>query len=67
MIDYLFSTSSNVAAAAADAEEFPAYAAKTAPLIPFLRNETAGKVLAWAGLCVSLFLQMNCGAACGLT
>lgn len=48
------------------ADEFPAYAASTASLIPGLRNKTAARILAWAGLALSIYLGMSCGAACGM-
>ena len=47
-------------------DEFPAYLAKTARLIPGVRSKAAAHALAWAGLLVSLYLQINCGAACGM-
>jgi protein-S-isoprenylcysteine O-methyltransferase Ste14 len=49
------------------ATEWPAYAARTATLIPFLRNKTAMSALAWLGLVVSIYLQLDCTAACGLS
>lgn len=47
-------------------DEFPAYLAKTARLIPGVRSRAAAHALAWAGLLVSFYLQINCGAACGM-
>ncbi|CAE7602816.1 unnamed protein product [Symbiodinium natans] len=48
-------------------EEFPAYAAKTATLIPGLHSELASKILAWACLVVCVYLWCNtCSAPCGL-
>ena len=47
-------------------DEFPAYLAKTARLIPGVRSKAAAHALAWAGLLVSFYLQINCGAACGM-
>jgi len=47
-------------------DEFPAYLAKTARLIPGVRSKAAAHALAWAGLLVSFYMQINCGPACGM-
>ena len=48
------------------ADEFPAYAARTPTLIPFVTNKIMMTGLAWLGLIVSLYLQLNCTTACDL-
>jgi protein-S-isoprenylcysteine O-methyltransferase Ste14 len=47
-------------------DEFPAYLAKTARLIPGVRSPLLATVLAWIGLFVSMAMEMNCSSACGL-
>ncbi|CAE7731284.1 unnamed protein product [Symbiodinium microadriaticum] len=48
-------------------EEFPAYAAKTATLIPGLHSKLGSQILAWASLVVSMYFWCNtCSASCGL-
>jgi len=44
--------------------EFPAYAAKTAPIIPFVRSPFVNQVIAWVGLAYSLYAGTKCGLHC---
>ena len=44
--------------------EFPAYEARTARLIPFVRSRAVEYVLAWSCLVLSIYMELNCGAAC---
>eukprot|EP00811_Abedinium_folium_P003791 NODE_13488_length_1162_cov_28.178744.p1 GENE.NODE_13488_length_1162_cov_28.178744~~NODE_13488_length_1162_cov_28.178744.p1 ORF type:complete len:273 (-),score=38.34 NODE_13488_length_1162_cov_28.178744:225-1043(-) len=46
-------------------EEFPAYAEKTATLIPFLRSKCALHTIGWVVLAASLYLEYIGSAACG--
>ena len=46
--------------------EFPAYLAATPRLIPGVYSPALAHALAWAGLLVSLYLEINCGTACGM-
>ena len=47
-------------------DEFPAYRATRARLIPGVHSKAA-HALAWAALAGGFYLQINCGAACGMT
>jgi len=47
-------------------QEFPAYAAKTATLIPGLHSTMASKLLSWICLAVAMYCWcFTCGAPCG--
>jgi protein-S-isoprenylcysteine O-methyltransferase Ste14 len=46
--------------------EFPAYAAATATYIPGLHSPALSKGLAWICFAVAIWMEMNCGVACGL-
>ena len=48
------------------ASEFPAYAARTPTMIPFMKSKVVTTALAWLGLIVSVYLQLECTKACGL-
>eukprot|EP00929_Paragymnodinium_shiwhaense_P107767 TRINITY_DN74129_c0_g1_i1.p1 TRINITY_DN74129_c0_g1~~TRINITY_DN74129_c0_g1_i1.p1 ORF type:complete len:271 (+),score=23.78 TRINITY_DN74129_c0_g1_i1:70-882(+) len=45
-------------------KDFPAYAAKTAPLIPFLRSPLVNQIIAWVGFLGSMYAGMQCTAHC---
>ena len=47
--------------------EFSAYAAATATYIPGLHSPVLSKGLAWVCLALAMWMEMNCGVACGLT
>lgn len=47
-------------------EEFPAYAASTATLIPFFRSQIALQILGWICLAISVYCSSTYAAACGL-
>lgn len=47
--------------------EFPAYAAATASYIPGLRSPMLSKALACLCLGLATWMELNCGAACGLS
>jgi len=40
--------------------DFPAYAAKTAPIIPFVRSAFINQVIAWLGLAACMYGSTNC-------
>lgn len=44
--------------------DFPPYAAKTAPIIPFVRSPFINQAIAWGGLFCSLYSGMYCGMNC---
>lgn len=46
-------------------EEWPAYSAKTASLIPFLRSPMLEKVIGWAAFALSCYLGGGCSEQCG--
>lgn len=44
--------------------EFSAYAARTPPIIPFVRSPFVNQVIAWIGLLYSLYASTRCGLSC---
>lgn len=47
------------------ATEFPAYAEKTATLIPFVHNQRVLRILAWGGIAASIYILIfSCPGAC---
>ena len=47
-------------------DEFPQYLESTARLIPGLRSQMASYLVAWAGLAISMLMEISCGKACGM-